>query len=349
MPAETPMQRLYARLKAFGFDAPYVREFAFPPHWQDKMANTNPAVYAQALSLLAQRFNLDIRTLLDENARLQWKDCPETLYLRNSNVTEEQLDVVRCLAARLAEVALSAAPSPQFPLPQSARDVRERIPAPVGFADLLDYCWDAGIPVLPVSHFPIGAKKPKALVAMFSGRPVIVICGAHTYEAWMLFWLAHELGHILKGHLKDTSLLVDEKLSHRGIFDGKVTPDFLASLSEAERVSLYEAEATAEGLEILTGKPNVSFRAPFLMSGRNLALDAIEVGQREKIDPGVIALNYAWNEGRFDIGNGALVFLPQKQLPVELIYRKMCERLDWEELTRDEKQYLKRMTAQDGK
>lgn len=321
------MAKLYDRLKTVGITSSYARAVALPAGWKDNEAE-NPAVYSQALGLLARNLNLDLRSLQDEKAPVAWKDCGPTRFLKNSNVTDGDLIVARCLAARAAQVASYATSCAEIALPESAQEIRTAIlqeASCVSFRALLEYCWKVGIPVLHVAKFPERTTKPTALAAMFDGRPAIVLCGRRKYASWMLFWLAHELGHIVRKHLDSNGLYVDEQIDRKSN-------------------EKHEVEANAFAVELLTGKPDIMYRAPFTLSAQVLAESARLVGKRDSIDPGVIALNYAWNEGRFDIGNKALGLLEEDKDPVEIIRAEMKARLCWSELSRENREFLRHIT-----
>lgn len=323
------MMGLYTRLQAVGITPKYAREFAFPAGWNDKEAE-NPAVYSQAIGLLARNFNLDLRSLQDETKPVIWKDCGPTRFLKHKNVTEDDVTLARCIAARAAQVASYVMTGNVPTLPTTAKDIRAEIlktDGCVSFRALVSFCWNIGIPVLHVSQFPLKAKKPTGMAAMFDGRAVIVLCRRHKYSAWMLFWIAHELGHIIQKHLDRSGLFVDAQIEYD-------------SLDE------HELEANAFALELLTGKPDMLY-APYTLNPQMLAENARRLGKRDQVDPGIIALNYAWNKGRFDLGNAALNLLEQNDDPVEIIRAEMKARLCWSEMSRDNREFLRRITETD--
>ena len=333
-PIPERMERLYQRLADFGITRKYALSVALPPGWNDA-ETTNPAVYSQALSYLSRHLNLDLRTLQDENAPLAWMDCGPTLFKYNQSVDESELARAKCLAVRAAQVACRVVTAPPVPLPDNGAAIRSAIlerGAPcVHFESLLNYCWDCGLPVLHVSHLPEGAKKPDALAGIFAGRPAIVLMKRHTRAAWLLFILAHEIGHIGRRHLDGDGLLLDAKVSQ----DNRDT---------------QEEEANAFAVEILTGKPDIRYQAASNLNAEQLAERALMVERRDKVDAGFVALNYVRNRGQgyFALGNKALEHLPNAGDPVALIQAKTRERLNWEELSRDSRLYLRRMTDADG-
>jgi Zn-dependent peptidase ImmA (M78 family) len=70
----------------------------------------------------------------------------------------------------------------------------------VSLSALLSWCADAYIPVLHIHKLP--GKKMTGLVVREDGRFAIVLSRKGT-PAELLFHLAHELGHIARGHLSE--------------------------------------------------------------------------------------------------------------------------------------------------
>lgn len=326
-----PLQAVYDRLNAIGIDRRYVVSVALPAGWDDSAAE-NPAVFAQALTYLSRNLNLDIRSLQDPTAAVTWRDCGKTRFLKHKDVTEDDVTVAKCLSVRAAQIGCAAVRAAESSVPASAAEVRDAIRGRrrniVDLSSVLDYCWNTGVPVMHVAALPKGAKKPSALAVRHGTKAAIVLCSTRRYAAWVLFWVVHELGHIAKKHLADDGVVVDQTI-------------------ERTSTDQYEQEANAFGLEVLTGKPDVLYQAPYTLSGQDLAESARRVGLRDGIDPGVIALNYAWNQARFDIGNNALGVLEAGSDPIGLIRAKMCERLDWSALTRDNREFLRKITGTD--
>jgi hypothetical protein len=325
------MRRLYERLEAFGIDRNYVREVAFPPGWNDA-ATENPAVYCQAIGLLARNLNLNLRALQTDEAPLEWQDCGPARFKHGKRLSEQDLTLARCLAARAAQVACQAATTPVTEVPAAGRAIRETLLATgrpyVDFEALLDYCWASGIPVLPVSRLPAHARKPNALAGTFSDRPAIVLMKQPRYAAMLLFILAHELGHIALGHLSGNGLLVD------------------AHIDRDDREA-QEEQANAFAVELLTGKPDIRYRAAYSPTAEELANAARETSRRDGVDPGFVALIYAGTRGHSAVGNRALSLIEPEADPIGTIRARICSRLDWEQLGRDSGQFLQSITRTD--
>lgn len=332
------MQQLYERLEAFGIPRSYALAVALPVGWHDSQTE-NPAVYSQALGLLARNLNISLRSLQNEGAPLEWQDCGATRFKRNQHLSDAELMTAKCLAVRAAQVACEAMQFSFADIPTSGAAIRETILKKgnrfVSFDALLDYCWDSGIPVLHVSRFPKGAHKPDALAGIFDGRPAIVITKQHKYAAWLLFILAHELGHIAKKHVQVNGVLVDENVDRTDSED-------------------MEAEANTFAVELLTGEPDARYSASQNLTSQGLVAMAQSMSERDGVDPGYLALNYAHSklletgDAHYPVANKALRIVEPDSNPVASIHAHVCERLDWEAMGRDSRHFLRsiaKMTA----
>ncbi|WP_337906885.1 ImmA/IrrE family metallo-endopeptidase [Iningainema tapete] len=88
----------------------------------------------------------------------------------------------------------------------------------INIEGLLEFCWNHGIPVVHFDGFPTTQEVHKfdGMVAFVAQRPVIVISINRCSPARLLFILAHELGHIIKGHVNNYAI-VDEEIDPESI------------------------------------------------------------------------------------------------------------------------------------
>ncbi len=324
------LRRLYARLGSAGFSRPYIRQTVLPGWWQDEAAQ-NPTGFAELHVLLARHLGLDLDSLEDETKPLAFAPSGPTKLKKAVDVAEEDLAVARAIATRAANLAAAAAPTDHGAIPFSASEIRDQILATgqpwVSLDNLLDWCWSRGVPVLHVSVFPRSARKMDGLAARVQGHPVIIVSKNSHSPAWLLFIVAHELGHIALGHVEDEGILIDDRVEQQGA-------------DEEERA------ADAFALELLTGRPDCKFTAPARWpNAQQLAKDADRIGRRLKIDPGHVALNYGHSMGRtfFPVAQAALKLLEHADGPA-ILRAKMEERLDWSGLPADSCEFLQRVT-----
>ncbi|HLJ12533.1 MAG TPA: ImmA/IrrE family metallo-endopeptidase [Planctomycetaceae bacterium] len=331
MPQPNPMKALYHRLSSVGLTRRFVRETALPSWWEDEIA-ANAAGYAQGLMLLSRHLGLDLASLQDEAAPLKLRDFGICKYKKRESVSEDELALSRIMATRAAQLAAETISTPPVPLTSDAEEIRQQIldggAAWVGLGELADYCWSAGVSVLHVDHFPRNARRPDGFAAKVRGRAAIVLCRREKHTAWLLFILAHELGHIALGHIPEDGVLLDEHVEESG--------------RDTE-----EQQANAFAIALLTGSPSKRFvAADRWPNAGELANEAIKIGRQQMVDPGHVALNYAHSMGKafFPVGNAALNLLEPNANAVGILRDKMAERMDWSRLPEDSSEFLARVT-----
>lgn len=331
----TPIKKLYRRLSDVGLTRAFVRQIAFPSWWDDEIAS-NPSGYAQGLLLLSRHLGLDLASLQLDDDPIRLREFGTCKFKKRADVTEDDLALARVLATRAAQLAASAGSTPVVAIPVNASDIRQQIlgdDAPwVGLDELLGYCWSIGLPVLHLDHFPRNARRPDGFAARVNGRPVIVLCRHAKYSAWLLFILAHELGHLALGHVPDEGTLIDQGL-------------------DEDSVDVEEQQANAFAIELLTGHRN----RRIIASGRwpnaeGLAASATDIARKSMIDPGHVVLNYGHSMGSsfFPVSNAALKLLEPNADAVAKVRTVMAENLDWSRLPEDSSEFLMRVT-QHGK
>jgi Zn-dependent peptidase ImmA (M78 family) len=325
------MIQLYSRLGSVGFPRKYLREIALPGWWDDEIAH-NPAGYAEGLLLLSRNLGLDLASMQNEAVPIGLRNLGPCKFKKSAATSDEELGLTRIVATRVVELIAPAVPAPSKPLLMSASEIRQlilRAGAPcVDLASLVDYCWSVGLPVIHVSAFPPKAKKMDGLASMKSGRYAIVLCKNTHHSAWLLFILAHELGHIVRGHVNSDGVLVDEQVDRNS--------------TDAE-----EKTANAFALELLTGNPECQvFPVGSGVSARALARAADQTGVHEHIDPGHIVLNCAYQMGGdfFAVANAALKLLEPHADAVGLVRSRMIAHLDKAMLSEDTYEFILRAT-----
>lgn len=316
------------RLSAAGFRPSYVRKVVLPDWWDDEIAKTQ-AGYVEGLGILARNLGLEWKPLFKKGrVEFQSRDCVH--FKKSPNVSEDELLLAERVATQALWLTGFKTRNAYTGIADSAAKIRQEIIAesggvPVNLKNLLAYCWNKGIIVLHICNFPPGAKKMEGLATLLDNRPGIVLCKNHQSPAWMVFLLAHELGHIAKGHVKKGGVLVDEKVTTKS-------------------TDKEEQEANRFAIELLTGNPDMQFSAPFYPKAEQLADAAISVGRRVKVDPGVVALNYGWHEGVFPLANAALKIIEASTSAIKLIDDWMKKGLDWKEIPEANRDYLSKVT-----
>lgn len=325
------IKQLYRRLTAVGLTRAYVVGTALPTWWDDEVA-ANPAGFAQGMLLISRHLGLDLASLQNPSESVRLRSFGVCKFKKRPDVSEDQLALARVIATRAAQLAAAAVSSRPLPIPSDPLDIRQLIldrgACWVSLDELLEYCWSVGLPVLHVDHFPKNACRPDGFAARVDGRPVIVLCRRAKHSAWLLFILAHELGHLALGHVPENGSLIDEGMDP-------------SSEDEEERA------ANQFALALLNGNSGQSFVA----SGRwpnaaELARAAGEIGHQKFIDPGHIVLNYAHSMGKsfYPVGMAAANLLEPNFDAVKHVRAKLAAHLDWGMLPEDSSEFLMRVT-----
>lgn len=336
-----PLQELFARLRALGLSTPYVRDYLLPEWWDDDAALT-PVGLEEATWTIARNLGIDAQSLRSSDAPLRVPMRANVQYKLPSGTTQEAVALARTLCGQVAKFVVLGTPPAKEELAGEAGVLRERIleagASWVGFEELLDMSWRLGIAVLHVANFPRGVTKMDGIAIDFDGRRAIVLTSQKTQPAWLLFTLAHELGHIARGHLATGATLVDGEID-----EGSTDPE--------------EQEANEYAIQLLTGDARTRVVAgDTWLNASALASRSLALGRERAIDPGHLVLNYAHSmmgnshsrNGNFwPVANAALKKLPDPIDAVAMIRDRLSANLDWSKLPDEAASFVMRMTTQD--
>ena len=321
------MRDLYTRLSKVGFDSKWLRAVVLPDWWDDALAAI-PFNRAAAEAAISGFLGIPLRALRDPGAALAKPTVTDVCFKRNRKTAVRELATALQVARQTAKIVASVVGNlPPFAWGQSAKHVRETIldsNPTVTLDGLVEYCWSRGIAVIGVTGFPKKAKRFDG-VAMYEGiRPVVILSSNRDGPAWLAFHLAHELGHLMLGHVRPgDSAILDANLS-AGVKDDT------------------ELEADEFALEVLTGSP---VGILFERSGHK----ACEVGplavqfvrdQSLKIDPSVIVLIYCKSTDYWGVAQGALEAIGAAKGGQEVIATALANHLDFENLSDAETRFL---------
>lgn len=267
---------LRAELSALGIDPAKALKF-LPSWWED--AIQHPSGIFEVRGFIAKHLGLQLAA----DGTLGLRTLPHACFKTTHHSNIDELAPARSLATAISKLIASIViPNWSGALPD-APTVRQTVldtGAPwVGLNELLDICWQNGIPVISLPTLPTGNRKMEGMVSYCLGRPVIFISKKPDLPAWLLFVLAHEMGHIASNHLPSTEgeSIVDEEVSE----------------DNSER-DAQEAQANQYALEILTGADDGAFMiTPPLPKAPRLAAIIRREGGNRNIDPGHLVLNIA--------------------------------------------------------
>ncbi|MGB7312055.1 MAG: ImmA/IrrE family metallo-endopeptidase [Nodosilinea sp.] len=318
------MANMLERLEAKGLQSKYVRDRALPTWW-DADIEDDPTVVAEAAGYIAKRLGLDVASVFTPDAAIEFKGQAQAKFKKRQDTDEQSLEVAQGLAGRVAELVSCSVQPSYKELQGDAATLRQQILSHgcwVNLDSLLDLCWEHGIPVVHFS-LPKGTKKIDGMVAKFNGRPVIVICCARKAAAWLAFILAHELGHILAGHIQN-QFFVDEAITQ-------------------EEQDPEELEANAVAATLLLGNPQ-NYKWMSKLFPTQLSAMARRFSKRDNVDPGIVCLNYGWKRDikeEWGIAMAALKDFEPIQNAPNTINQRLLQKLDWENLDRDSQEYLR--------
>jgi IrrE N-terminal-like domain len=193
----------------------------------------------------------------------------------------------------------------------------------VTLAGLLDFCRSSGIAVAHFANFPKSVKKFDGMVTYCGDRPVAIVSLRDQSPSRLAFVLAHEIGHIALHHLARGETISDADIQADDLHDHE------------------ESEANEFAAELILGQPDRVYYFPAYMTAEQLATNALEKSQRDRVDPGAIAWNYGWyKRTHFPVARKAAAFLEKDANAASLINQCLCQQIDWECLSDDSQEYL---------
>lgn len=315
MTATTPMTNLFTHLQGVGIPKAFARKVL--PDWWDDSITSSDAGLQQAQLYLSKAFNLDIASLANQEAPPRFRQVVHKFKM-NKNVDEERLAASAHYATAIARLALQATAASYTPPPANPNELREQILQTVQCIDLsalLGWCKAAGIPVLHIERLP-GIKMAGLAIRMHDRFAVVLSRKAHPSE--LLFHLAHELGHIAKGHLNNDGFLADKQI---GVCD---------------RGDADEKEADAYAIRLLNGAAVKYSAEGRIASGLQLYRAAKALSERERIDVGHIILNYGHAQDKFPLAKAALKHIAGSDCGSAVVNNALFESIDGEHLSEDQ-------------
>ena len=167
-----------------------------------------------------------------------------------------------------------------------------------------------------------------AMVVKHENRYAILLARNARYPAVTAFTVAHELGHILLGHIEGARALID-----------------LENPAEARDEDVQEQEADAFALNLLTGATRLDFEVnTSSFNAPTLADAAMRAASAYQIEPGTIALTLAHEDGSWPRTMSALKFIYGDARPVSEDVNDLAQReLDWDALSEEAADYLARI------
>jgi hypothetical protein len=240
---------------------------------------------------LARYFGVSPKALLGDRVEFVWTDNAKFKQLTASEYLEKA--ALTSFAVAVGRVLVRATPHTRSLLGVHASEIRNAILAGsvhVGLQDLLATCWGVGIPVIHLRVFPLASKSMQAMVVGVDGRFAVLLGRDAHYPAPVAFALAHEMGHIAKGHVGASGVLVDDD-----------------TVMSASTVDAEETEANKFALEVLTGSADPDIRANVTsFNSAQLAQAVLQSAGSYRIEPGTLALCLAYRTNNWRVAMAAL-------------------------------------------
>ncbi len=297
------------------------------PQWWSSDAESSLSATAELTFTVAKRLGLSPESLLDGEAKFIWRD--ETKYKRLSAKVSREEAALSSFGCALARAAVKGTGQPEG-LALEARTIRDAILGGSSVVDalsVLSFAWGIGIPVLQLRVFPLNQKRMHAMSVGVRGRAVILLAREESYLAPMAFTVAHELGHVMLGHLSSSGAVVDVE----------------APMDWTDPGDDEEGAADRFALELLTGQvaPEV-IASTGVFSATQLSRAVREQGPALGIDPGMLALCAGYTTKQWDKAFGALKTIPPGQQDVAAFVNAIANsQLAWSELSVDAIDYLR--------
>ena len=315
---------LRARLRASGL-TPRVLDAAWPAWWSDDAAQSASAV-AELHFTLARQLGMSATSLMSgDEPEFIWFD--QTKYKNLGTTSDLEAAVLSSFSVSVSRDALVATPPSPLALDSDAAQLRAALlrNSPfIGLRELVALCWGLGIPVIHLKVFPLQNKRMHAVSARLGDRYAILIGHESRFPAQVAFWIAHELGHIARGDVRDAAALMD-------VEDPLRTND-----KDAE-----EQGADAWALELLTGDPSPRVESDRATYNASAVASAVEKESlTARVDPGILALCLGYNEASWNAVFGALKILGDSDVGATL-NQIASDQFDWDELPLDSQGFLR--------
>lgn len=295
-------KELYAALAPLGVKRSQLR--ALLPDWWEESIVASPDGAWEFMLLVARRLSLDV-TALSQGTIKRTGAVTSLAYKHAKSTDVAQITGSSLVASSLAQAIVAAVDQPfrlQERDPYALHEKLRKLGGGIAdFDSLLLLCWESGIPVVPLPNLPVGMRKMDGAALMIQERPVIIVSRRNDSKSWLSFILGHELGHIVLGHLKPNSSIIDVALQKESTYAAE-------SLADPQ-----EREADAFSLEVLGGNKADAAQARWREREApvNLAAAARERADELGIAPGHLILRYAFRTKRWQEASMALRFLSE--------------------------------------
>lgn len=321
----TSPEKLKKRIKALGFSDAAIS--AAWPSWWSAEAEQSVSARAELSFSLARKLGLDPRSLLEgDKPRFFWQGAAKFKGLRAETAEEQR--AIGSYGVSLGRVLVGAVDEGPPVAALEALSLRQLILKSqpyIRLVDLLGLCWAIGIPVIHLRVFPLSAKRMCAMAVRVGDRFAVLLGKDAQYPASIAYYLAHELGHIVLGHLLQDAAVVD-----------------LADPLEEQQEDPDEVAADRFAMTLLTGQPDFKVATEAKeYSASALAHTVLRTAERLRIEPGTLALCFGHSSGNWPTVFAAMRKIYDGPKPVwQEVNKLAAKQLQWDAISSDMSLFL---------
>lgn len=327
---------IYDSLKVLGLTRAQVRRL-LPAWWVPAMEESADGV-AELCLIISRRLDVDFALLTRGIVARKDAKAP-VAYKHAVGADVGTLQAATCIATSLSQAVLAALPSKSSQLPTSPKVLatlcKEIGSGMVSLASMVEACWQLGVPVIPLPNLPVGVRKMDGAVIKVGDRLAIVISKKKSSRAWLGFILAHEIGHLARGHLNGSGSIIDVSLQEQATYETDAGAD------------QQEREADEFALALLGGQlaESTVSKWPSHAAPVNLAVYAKQSAVACGVEPGHLVLRFAFKTKRWAEAMIALNYL-QEDGNAELVMQHGLRRhLDLDRVADDMRDFIAQVTG----
>ncbi len=334
-PANNSALRLLRSFKGLGLTPAQVRRL-MPEWWDDEAAEDEGGLLEMQI-LLARRLSVSLASLQSQAPQPVFRETTQrfkTVHPEGST----QLAVAASIGHGLAQLLASVCDTP-FIGRRSAAELRQQLlgdgGSAVTLAGLCTWMWKNGLPVVHVTGWPDGLRRPDAMCVRVGDCPVTMVVRKELHPPKLAYLVAHELGHIMSGHLDaaKNAVLVDDTLP----------VDEQQSFNDTDEIAADAFAMTALGGSALLALCR-SLVGPSY-SELTLAVAALRAAKGTEMEPGQVILGWGRLTENWKLTNMALKYLQTTQTAPMVINDVANLYIDSSALSADGRDHLERLTA----
>lgn len=320
---ERSFTQLRRRLETAGLSRQFVRS-ALVPSWWSKEHERVESLLPEVEIAVARFLRTPIATVQDPAQALTLPTVNAKLKRPKGRETSELApSIYAALAVAGAAVRNLRKKEAYEPLPEDPQDWRASILRDykmVTLRSLLKSLWAHGVPVVHLSNLD-GMKKFCGMACCVDGRPVIVLAWGDKSTPKTLSVLAHEAGHIARGHVAVDTPMID-------VDDADDETE-----AEEKQANAYARRLLGEHIAELGDKANPP-------SATELALAARDKSRELHTDPGLLVHMWCVRTSQYPLERAALRVLDRLNGP-GVVHEAMRAYIDFDNASETDSSLLR--------